>query len=71
MSSQIFKKNVPNELLFNLLDKIGVKNEKNYVFNINTYKKGVFHELIQKFLDLLERRLVLRSKIIHQVSKIN
>ena len=50
MSTQIFKKNVPNELIFNLLDSICLKNEKHYIFNIDAFKKGVFKESIQKFI---------------------
>ena len=49
MSTQIFKKPIPNEILFTLLDSICVKNEKYYTLNINSYKKGVFCEIIQKF----------------------
>ena len=33
MSSQLFKKNIPNEKLFQLLDSICLKNEKHYVLN--------------------------------------
>jgi len=50
MSSQIFKKKVPNELFFTLLDSICLKNEKHYTFNFNAFKKGVFNEKIQQFL---------------------
>jgi hypothetical protein len=50
MSIQIFKKNIPNELLFNLLDTICLKNEKHYTFNIDSFKKGLFKEIIQNFL---------------------
>ena len=49
MSNQIFKKNVPNELLFNLFDSICAKNEKHYVLNNEAFKRGVFQESIQKF----------------------
>lgn len=49
MSTQIFKKKVPNELLFNLLDQICMKNEKHYLLNINSFKKGLYNESIQKF----------------------
>ena len=51
MSTQIFKKNVPNELLFTLLDSICAKNEKYYVLNSEAFKRGVFQESIQKFLN--------------------
>jgi hypothetical protein len=49
MSAQIFKKNVPNELLFELLESICVKNEKYYFFNSNSFKKGVFSNQIENF----------------------
>jgi hypothetical protein len=50
MSSQIFKKNVPNELFFNLLDEICMKNEKHYTFNMNAFKKASFNNKTQAFL---------------------
>jgi hypothetical protein len=50
MSTQIFKKGIPNENLFNLLDQICLKNEKHYTFNIEAYKRGIFKEVIQNFL---------------------
>lgn len=50
MSNQIFKKNVPNELFFNMLNSTCMKNEKHYTFNINAFKKGVFNETIAVFL---------------------
>ena len=49
MSTQIFKKNVPNELLFILLDSICAKNEKHYVLNSESFKRGIFQESIPKF----------------------
>ena len=51
MSSQIFKKNIPNEKLFQLLDSICLKNEKHYILNVDSFKKGIFKELIQQFLN--------------------
>ncbi len=51
MSTQIFKNNVPNELLFNLLDSICLKNEKHYTFNSESFKRGVYKESIQKFIN--------------------
>jgi hypothetical protein len=51
MSTQIFKKNIPNEILFELLDSISLKNEKHYILNVESFKKGVFKETIQKFLE--------------------
>ena len=51
MSTQIFKNNVPNELLFNLLDSICLKNEKHYTFNGEAFKRGVYKENIQNFIN--------------------
>lgn len=51
MSTQIFKKNLPNEKLFQLLDSICLKNEKHYVLNVDSFKKGIFKEIIQQFLN--------------------
>ena len=51
MSTQIFKNKIPNVFLFELLNSICLKTEKYYIINIETYKKGLFKELIQKFLE--------------------
>jgi hypothetical protein len=51
MTSQIFKKIIPNELLYKLLDNIAVKTEKCYVVNNNSYKKGIFNETIIPFIE--------------------
>ncbi len=51
MTTQIFKKNIPNELLFHLLDSICVKNSKHYIFNNESFKKGIFMEDIQQFIE--------------------
>ena len=52
MTTQIFKRNVPNEALFSLLEDICLKNDTYYVFDINSFKKGVFHNKIQDFFDI-------------------
>ena len=54
MSNQIFKKSVPNELLFNLLDQICLKTDKYYLIDINAYRKLVFHELQNDFCESLK-----------------
>jgi len=51
MTNQIFKKNIPTEFLFNLLDTIAMKNEKHYTFNIESFKKGMFKETIPTFIE--------------------
>jgi hypothetical protein len=52
MTSQIFKTKVPNSLFFELLDKICLKNEKHYTFNLDAFKKGVYTEEIPKFFEV-------------------
>jgi hypothetical protein len=51
MPNQIFKKDIPNELFFELLDSICLKNEKHYIYNLDSFKKGVYTELIQNFIE--------------------
>ena len=52
MSSQLFKKNIPNDCLFNTLDKICLKNDKHYTVNIDSFKKGVYNNDIQGFIEM-------------------
>ena len=69
MNSQIFKNKIPNELLLTLLADISVKTDKCFVFNNNSYKKGIFNETIPTFLEAckpyyhLSKRKYLERKI--------
>lgn len=54
MSTQIFKNNIPNELLFNLLNKICMKNEKHFVLNNIAFKKGVYDNSINDFFEKIK-----------------
>jgi len=49
--NQIFKTNIPNEILFNFLDSICIKNNKYYLLNNDSYKKCVFNNLNISFLE--------------------
>jgi len=85
MSTQIFKKNVPTESLYSLLDDICLKNDKYYIFNNNSYKKGIFNNSITNFIEeckpyyhiskqkYLERKLTYNSftTILRQICKFN
>jgi len=85
MSSQIFKEHIPNEILIKLLDDIAVKSEKCYVINNNSYKKGMFNNIISDFIikstpyyhlskrKYLERKLTYNSfiTIIRQICNFN
>lgn len=50
MSTQIFKNNIPNKDFFELLDKICLKNEKHYILNMESFKKGVYTGDIPQFI---------------------
>ena len=54
MNSQIFKKNIPNEFLFNFLEKICLKTDKYYLIDYNAYKKMLFNDLQQGFCESLK-----------------
>ncbi len=51
MSTQIFKNIIPPEKLFKLFDSLCVKNDKHYFFDSTSFKKGLFTEEINKFLE--------------------
>jgi len=51
MSIQIFKKKIPTEYLFDLLDKICVKNKDYYLINTISFKKGTYNTYIKDFFD--------------------
>lgn len=85
MSKQIFKNNIPNESVFELLDAICLKNDKHYTLNIDSFKKGIFKETIPKFLEFcipyyhiskrkyLERKLTYKSftTVLRQICNAN
>ena len=51
MSTQIFKQKVPNELFLNILDELCLKTNKYYVFNTDSFKKGIYNNSIPTFLE--------------------
>jgi hypothetical protein len=85
MLKQIFRKNVPTELLFGLLEQICLKTDKYYFIDINAFRKMTFHNLHEPFLESLseyyhiskkfyiERRITYNSftNIIRQICKSN
>lgn len=50
MTTQLFKNDIPNSLLFLLFDKICEKKDNCYIFNKCSYKKGVINNLIEQFI---------------------
>ena len=85
MSTQIFKKKIPNDLLYDLLNTLCMKTDKYYIFNMESFKKGVFKESIQNFVEqiktyyhnskqkYLDRKLTYNSftTILRQISNFN
>lgn len=85
MSIQIFKKQIPNQSLFELFEKNCIKNDKFYTINTECYKKGIFNNSIPLFIEMcrpyyhlskqkyLERKLSYNSfiTIIRQICKFN
>ena len=63
MLSQIFKKPFPSELLIELLNNCAFKSPKYFLLNNAAYKKGLFNNSIQTFID--------NCKEYYHVSKLN
>jgi len=57
MSIQIFKNNVPNHYLFNLLDNICVKIKNYYIINYASFKKGTYNTYISDFITFPSNRI--------------
>ena len=53
MLKQIFKSEIPQNILFDLLEQICLKTEKYYFIDINSYKKMLFAELHKPFIELI------------------
>mgnify|MGYP000065898170 FL=1 len=49
MYDQIFRETIPNQILFDLLDKVCIKTDNYYLFDMNAYRKLAYHEYIQPF----------------------
>lgn len=54
MTKQIFRNSVPNEILYNFLDKICLKTEKYYLIDMNSYRKMIFYKLHDDFCNSLK-----------------
>jgi hypothetical protein len=51
MTSQIFKYNIPSQILINLLNNIAIKKNDFYELNINSFKKGIYNQSIEYFIN--------------------
>ena len=54
MSSQIFKKDIPKNILISFFDKACVKNDKFYFWNKAAFKSAIFKDIINDFLHSIE-----------------
>lgn len=68
--TQIFKKQIPIKILFNLLEDICMKNDKCYILTPESYKKAVFNNLIEKFIESC-KPYYHKSKILYIERKID
>ena len=51
MSVQIFKRNIPDNILFSFLERNALKNAKYFIFNKNSYKKAQYNESLLSFIE--------------------
>lgn len=51
MTKQIFRKQVPIEILYDLLEQICLKTDKYFFIDTNSFKKMLFHNLHTGFLE--------------------
>lgn len=53
MLCQIFKREIPHNILFDLLEKICLKSDKYYIIDVAAYNKLLFLDLTKTFIDAL------------------
>ena len=51
MSLQLFKNIIPKKNVYNLLENICAKTDKNFILNKDAFKKGIFNNAIPTFLE--------------------
>jgi hypothetical protein len=54
MLKQIFKKQVPLQLLYELLEKVCLKTDKYYLIDVNAYRKIIFYNHHLQFCESLK-----------------
>lgn len=50
MLKKTFKKVIPNNLLFDLLEQVCLKTENYYFFDLNAYRKMIFMNIHEEFI---------------------
>ena len=72
MTSQIFKNNISNDIFFELMKEICLKNDKYFVYNYESFKKGMYKEIIPNFIEYckpfyhISKRKYLELKTTHK-----
>ena len=54
MPSQIFKKNIPIQILIELFDKISKKQEDYYIISKSSFQQVKYHNLLEPFCESLK-----------------
>ncbi len=70
MSNQLFKKDIPIHLLFDLLEQVCDKKDNYYIVDNNSYKKILFHKLEEGFCESI-KDYYHNSKIFYVTRKFN
>ena len=70
MNSQIFRKAIPKNLLFDFLEQNATKKKNFYLFTKTHYKSAQFQELVDPFLELV-KPYYFSSKIKYVTRKMN
>ena len=51
MSKQLFKIPIPSDILFSFLNELCITSDKYYIISNEIYKKGIFNNSIQEFIE--------------------
>jgi hypothetical protein len=51
MTSQIFKNIIPTKIFFELIESMCFKNETYYMFNFESFKKGLYTNRLPEFIE--------------------
>jgi len=72
MTNQIFKRDVPTNILFDFLDLICVKNGKYYVFDKSAFKRASYKNILSTFIEsLLDYYYLAKHKYLENPLKYN
>jgi len=55
MKSQIFKKNIPIQILINLFEKISKKHNSYYIISKSSFQQVKYHNLLEPFCEELKQ----------------